>query len=187
MTARGTTRLAAILTAPLLAVSACGSDADSDQREEAAASESSTTSETVEAAATATPEQLASVIAGVESDWREVVDQAGDCRFSWVMAQDDPAEKANRMTCYMREVTAGYTSQTTIESLAELNVPDSMTSLVDETNAALQSVVDVELEAVCGEATEGPKDTKACDRALGERMGAYNSLERVLDKWGPYL
>lgn len=187
MTTRGIVRLTAILAALLVAVSACGSGADPGDREKASASKGPTASETAEAPATATPEQVASVIAGRESDWREVIDEAFDCRFSWTMPEDDPADKADRMSCYMREVTAGITAQTTIEALAELNVPASMASLVDETNTVLHSVADVQLEAVCGDALDGPKDTKACDLALGERMGAYTALETVLDKWGPYL
>jgi hypothetical protein len=62
-----------------------------------------------------------------------------------------------------------------------------MTSLVSETTAALHGVADVQLEALCGEALDGPQDTKACDSALGQRMAAYTTLETVLDKWGPYL
>jgi hypothetical protein len=179
----GIIRLALIVRALLVPVSACGSGADSGDR--ASAPESSTPSKTEEA--TATPEQVASVIAGAENDWREVIDEEFDCRFSWTMQQDDPADKANRMSCYMREVTVGITAQNAIEALARLKVPGSMTSLVNETTTALDSVAYLQLEAVCGDALDGPQDTKACNGALGQRMSAYTTLKTVLDKWSPYL
>jgi hypothetical protein len=188
MDIRGKFCRTSIATLLPLSLAGCVSPADSDERQQASASERPTISESPEAVVTATPQQVASVIAGMEGDWREVVDEAGECRFTWVLGDDDdPADRITGMTCYMRETTIGYTAQTAMESLADLNVPDSMSSLVDETNMALQNVVDVDLEPVCGEATEGPNDSKPCDRALGQRMGAYSSLENVLDKWGPYL
>jgi hypothetical protein len=87
----------------------------------------------------------------------------------------------------MQEVTAGTTAGNAIRDLDSLTIPESLTSLVSETETALQAVADVDLEAVCGPVLKEIKDTNKCSTALGTRYGAYNQLDEVLDKWGPYL
>lgn len=95
--------------------------------------------------------------------------------------------EAERMTCYTREVTAGMTAQTALRELDELNVPESMSPLVAETQVALEDVADTDLESECGPPMSEIKESRRCDRALGSRMGAYQRLESVLDRWSPYL
>lgn len=134
----------------------------------------------------ATPEQLASVIAGKEAEWREVIDAALDCRFDWTLADPADAAEVNGITCYLRELTIGYTAATAIDDLANLTPPASMESLVTATNEALTTIRDIDLEAACGEPVSLPDRSEACTSALGLRSSAYTNLESVLDQWGPY-
>ena len=101
----------------------------------------------------------------------------------------DPGTLAEieRLSCYTRETTAGVTVQTAIRDLDALTIPDTLASLVSESEAALNAVADVDLEALCGPALSEIKDSRECDRALGTRMIAYDQLETALDKWSPYL
>lgn len=195
MNTRGNARLLALLTAVLLATAACGTDSDdkADAKPTSASSATDAATEGVEATEAvveepteATPEQLASVIAGYEKDWRQVIKNAGDCRWDWTVA-DDPTAEIRGMTCYMRETTISYTTETAAAEMAELTPPSSMAALVDETNTALAAVYDIDLEGVCGDPVVGPNDTKKCSTTLGERMWAYSQLETALDQWSPYL
>lgn len=196
MNNRGNARLLALLTAVLLSVTACGGSTDkadstsSSSEVEGQAADAATDDATVEAVveepAEATPEQLASVIAGYEKDWRQVINKAGDCRWDWTVSDDATAELRG-MTCYMRETTISLTTETAAAQLAELTPPSSMTALVDDTTTALAAVYDIDLEGVCGDPVVGPNDTKKCSTTLGERMWAYSQLEDALDQWGPYL
>lgn len=135
----------------------------------------------------ATEAQVASVIAGYERGWRKVIKEAGGCRWDYTMKDPGALAKAKRMTCYMEEVTAGTTAANAIRDLDTLTIPDTMTSLVDETETALQAVADVDLESVCGPVMSEIKDSGKCNRALGTRFWAYSQLEQALDKWSPYL
>lgn len=177
-------RLGVLAVAMTAALTACGAGAEpttsTPSTTPTGASPSPTSSE-------ATPEQVASVIAGKQADWREVIEQAGTCRMNWVMKSEDLAETLNRKSCYTREVTAGLTAQAAIRDLGRLTVPSSMTTLVDKTTAALQQVIDVDLESACGPASGEPSGTDECNKALGQRMWAYNSLGDALDMWAPYL
>ena len=133
----------------------------------------------------ATPQQLASIITGKESDWREVIDGAGECRFLWTMAEG-ATEKTEAMTCYVRETTIVMSSETAAEDLRSLTPPSDMQSLVADTLDVLDSISAVDLEGVCGDAFEGPKDSGTCDRTLGVLISSYRDLEDVLDRWKPY-
>lgn len=135
----------------------------------------------------ATESQVASVIAGGESTWRDAIDGAADCRFNLTVGdQDDPITKAETLTCFTNEVTAGVRAKIAIRDLDALTIPDSLVPLVDETKQALQMLVDADLEAACGDSMT-PNHSKDCDEMLGTRFGSYTVLERVLDKWSPYL
>ncbi|MGH8894421.1 MAG: hypothetical protein ACRDWY_14120 [Actinomycetes bacterium] len=169
-----------------LSVSACSGSAaeDAPPSDSTPAAASETPSPTPSAA---TEAQVASVLAGYEKDWREVIDKAGECRFSLTMKDPGPLAEAERLSCYTREVTAGMTAQTAIRDLDALTMPDSLTSLVSETEAALQAAADVDLESLCGPPMSEIKDSRKCDRALGTRMWAHQQLDTALDKWSPYL
>ncbi|WP_404380602.1 hypothetical protein LL946_11060 [Knoellia locipacati] len=169
--------------AMVASLTACGSDPDTTSPAASSAAATATQPPTPSAA---TPEEVAVVIAGHQDDWRSVIDEAGECRMRWVLKQDDPAESARRISCYMPGQTAGITAQLAMRDLGELTVPTSMTGLVETTTAALQQVADVDLEAVCGADSE-PADSPECSEALGQRMWAYHSLEKALDMWSPYL
>lgn len=186
MTNRNISRLVALpfsLVALSCAVAACGSDTDAAE----SSSDNSSSAAVEVTPTTATPEQFASIIAGSEKDWRVVINNANGCRFDWTLGDDSALTQTTNMTCYVREVNAGYSAQSAIRAMSGLTPPESMTALVEETRTALFSVAKVQLEETCGDVTTGPKETKACDRALGNLYGAYQSLETALDSWGPYL
>ena len=134
-----------------------------------------------------TESEIASVIAGSEKVWRETEDQAFDCRLALVLKDDDYSASAKRLTCYTNELTAGVKAQTALRDLTALTIPPSMDSLVTDTKAALQLVVDADLENACGPAMTEPKDTEECSSALGARSMSYTVLSSALDKWSPYL
>ena len=131
----------------------------------------------------ATENQVASVIAAYESDWREVIDGAGECRAGWVF---DPGSLPG-MSCWLREQTLTTTAELTIPDLGELEIPPSMVGLVASTTAVLQGIVDVGAKTVCGDGVAEPADTPECTEALGSLNNYYRMLEGELDSWGPYL
>lgn len=137
----------------------------------------------------ATPEQLASVIAASEDDWRATIDGAYDCRYLWVFEADsqDVADQLNAQACYWDELTIGVTTQQAADELAGMTPPASMEDLVEDTIAALEAVAATDLEAICGDAIEGRTDSPACSDAIGTRMWSYQELEEALDAWRPYL
>lgn len=177
--------LALVAVAAAIGLAGCGG---SETTETAAESPtpSETTTTTAPTATQAAPEQVASVIAGHESDWRETIDGAGDCRILKAMASTT-VDEVSLMSCYTREVTMGITARNAIRDLNALDVPSSMAPLVEETTRALQAVADVDLEAACGPPMDRPNTTDECSLALGERFVLYGLLESALDKWRPYL
>jgi hypothetical protein len=173
--------LALIACAVLLA--GCSSPAPATTPTAAATIATPTPTPTPEAA---TPEQFASIVSGQESDWREVIDGAFDCRFLWVMGAEGAAEEADAYACYLREQTIVMSATTAARDLRALTPPDSMESLVADTLEALDAISVVDLEGSCGSG-DVPKDGKRCDNALGTLNLDYTALESVLDKWKPYL
>lgn len=133
----------------------------------------------------ATPEQVASVLAEYDTDWREVIDGAIDCRFTWTL-DDTATGQLEGMACYTREQTMGITSQLVVRDWGEMEIPASMTDLVADTVAMLGLISEVDLAAVCG-AEAVPAATQECTDALGSRNFAYSALGGQLDKWKPYL
>lgn len=137
----------------------------------------------------ATEPQVASVIAKYESDWREVIDGAGECRLNWVNAAADESDLLSSLegySCFMREKTLGVTAQLAVRDLEELEIPPSMETLVSETKATLLTLSSFDLEAICG-TEDAPADTPECQDALGTRNYGYGVLEDQLAAWGPYL
>ncbi len=127
------------------------------------------------------------MIAGGEEKWREVKEKSGKCRIGYVLKDKSGMLEIERMTCYTKELTAGVTAETAVRDLQALDVPPSMEGLVDETVAALQMLVDADLENACGPAMSEPKDSEACSSALGTRSMGYQLLTSALDKWKPYF
>lgn len=147
---------------------------------------------TTDAAATpvaveATPEQLASVIAGELSFFREVIDKAGDCRFLWATGGSTTIEEIEASTCYVDEVTSTLRAEITARDLRELTPPASMQSLYADTLSVLDDLAAVEIESTCGDPFDGPIDTEECSQMLGSLYNHYNTLDRILESWGPYL
>lgn len=125
------------------------------------------------------------MLAQYETDWREVIDSALDCRFTWTLS-NSPTSELDGMACYTREQTIGLTTQIVMRDWGELDIPASMQSLVDETSSVLQLIADVDLPAICGDGNV-PAETDECNKALGSRSFNYTMLESKLDAWGPYL
>lgn len=137
------------------------------------------------AADEATPEQVASVLAEYEPDWREVIDGAFDCRTTWTL-DSSVTGQLEGMSCYLREQTMGMTAQIVLRDWSALEIPQEMQGLVDRTSESLQVIADNDIKAVCGEDSL-PAATNECSEALGNRSMAYTLLEGKLDAWKPYL
>lgn len=190
--------LAVATLALTLGLTACSSG-DSTETGTTATSDAQTTSQAPAAATPttdaaeaptaveATPQQLASIIAGEVPFFREVIDNAGDCRFLWVTGGSSAIEEIEASTCYVREVTATLRAEITARNLRELTPPASMQSLYDDSLSVLDDIGGVEIEAACGDPFDGPIDTEECSQTLGGLYNHYNTLDRVLASWGPYL
>lgn len=136
----------------------------------------------------ATENQVASVIAKYESDWREVIEGAGECRLGWTTASSDDVQASlEGFTCYTREKTMGATTQLAVDELDALDIPPSMDALVSSTSTTLKVLAGAELESSCGE--DGSPDTSsdACTSTLGMLNTGYAVLEQDLDAWRPYF
>lgn len=134
-----------------------------------------------------TPQQFASIISGQETEWREVIKDAGRCRLLWVADGSDVAEETEALTCYVRELTIVMSTGTAAKNLRELTPSSDLEALVTETLGVLDEISAVDLEGVCGEAFELPKESKKCNLVLGQLYNGYDSLKTVLDKWKPYI
>ncbi|MDF9716044.1 hypothetical protein [Nocardioides sp. ChNu-99] len=177
--------VAAALVAGCSGESSDGGEADSTPSASASPQEQETTDE-VE---TATPEQLASIIAGGQSDWRAVIDTASGCRLLWTTAyrNTDPAVDLEAKSCYMREIVLNSTSGDALYEMEALTPPESMEDLVSETEAVLREISTADLEPDCGPPLELPATSTRCNQTLGELYVAYLDLEEALDSWTPYL
>ena len=178
----------ALVAAVAIGLAGCGGVVDTEAAAESPTpSEATTITVTQTPTATeATPEQVASVIAGQESDWRETIDGAGECRILNTIGEG-PADELQLTTCYLGELTMGVSASHAIRGLNSLDVPGSMSGLVEETIGVLQAVADIDLEGACGPAFSTPADTQECSDALGSRFVHYGLLGTTLDKWRPYL
>ncbi|WP_159792594.1 hypothetical protein [Puerhibacterium puerhi] len=135
---------------------------------------------------TSTPEQLASIIAGQESDWRETIDGSGECRILWVLESDDPVDQANAYSCYLREQTIVMSASNAGRDLRALTPPAEMSSLYNSTLGQLDAISAVDLTGACGQ-DSSPAKSDGCNASLGELYAHYNLLEDVLDQWKPYM
>lgn len=181
---------------PLLLLAGCGSPSPASTQAaqaESAASQTVATASPSPAPVTptptpeyATPQQFASIIAMKESDWREVIDGALDCRMNWSeeSTTTDTRIKILATTCHMREATITMTAEKASKDLAALTPDPSMESLVEKTSYALAQVIGADVYGQCG---TGESLGSACDDAHASALLAYSTLEEVLDGWGPYL
>jgi hypothetical protein len=174
----GTMKKLVTLAALALVLTGCTAAPD------AAPSESATPTATVEAA---TSEQVASVLAEYEPTWREVIADAGECRFTWTLGDAaDVTTQLEGLSCYTTEKTIGITSQLVVRDWTAMDIPADLQGLVDETSAVLELISDVDLTAVCGD-EEVPDGSDTCNAGLGSRYAAYRTLDSQLNKWSPYL
>lgn len=157
-----------------------GQDASATGQEEAVPEE--TTEET------ATPQQLASIIAGEQEYWVAVIDEAVSCRIQYVRYdEDDVLSSMEASLCYAEEVTMGVSASNAVRDLKELSPPTSMIDLLEETIEVLDWIANVDLEEWCGPQFDPPAMSDDCAAKMGSRNSAYRSLETTLAKWGPYL
>lgn len=134
----------------------------------------------------ATENQVASVLAEYEPEWRERIAESASCRFTWTLGGATIAEEISADACYIAETTMGITAQLVVRDWNELRIPPSMSSLVEDTSKILTAIGDIDLATICG--TEArPADTPECTEALGSRNFFYGLLDSQLDKWSPYL
>ncbi|QXT62716.1 hypothetical protein [Tessaracoccus palaemonis] len=173
----------------VLLLAGCGAQTDTAETSPAAATSSPAPEPSPTPTETGpTIEQYASVIAKYETEWREVIDGAGDCRFRWTMGNmDDPTESAEAKICYAQESTMALRASTAVDELDALGeVPASIADLVYDTRNALLKVVLARMDEQCG--TMGDEaDTDDCTTAAGNAMRAYDAVEDELNAWGPYL
>lgn len=134
----------------------------------------------------ATEAQVASVIGKYIDEWQKVIDEAGDCRFVMVLAEEGSPEALERLSCYMREATMSMTAQTAARDIRALEVPPSMGGLVQDTLEALDKVAAADVDAHCMGSREA-EESDACTQAIGSAYAAYTSLDRILGGWSPYL
>ncbi|MCW4458207.1 hypothetical protein [Microbacterium sp. MPKO10] len=134
----------------------------------------------------ATESQVASVLAEYESNWRETIDSAADCRYIWSFGGDDVTGDLEAMTCYLNEQTLVMNAQTVVRDWEDMDVPSSMDTIVRETSQVLTEIGAVDLASVCGD-QEAPIESDECDAELGSLNMLYSTLESKLDAWGPYL
>src|SRR5690606_5135703 len=137
MTPHTVLRYLALGSAAALLVTGCGGTEEeptatatvvADTPSEGAASETiEATQATTEAAVETTEEyatenQVASVIAGYETYWREMIEEAVHCRFLYVMNEDlSPAEDMERYTCFLSEATIGTEAAIATREIEALN------------------------------------------------------------------
>lgn len=134
--------------------------------------------------AAATEQQVASVIATYESDWRKTIDSAGECRFRWVT---DPGS-IEGTTCWWNEGAIVLSAGNASRQLDELTAPPSMEGIVGDTIAVLDAITSTDLATACGDTlASAPSETDVCTEALGSLMPLYADLETQLDAWGPYM
>lgn len=134
----------------------------------------------------APPQQIASIIAEHEADWRETIEAAEDCRVMWMEKSDDPIVEVKVMSCHLREATLSLQSKTVLEELDALTPEPSMSRLVTETKLALASIKAAAVDEKCGPSGESA-DTAGCLLAHGNAHLGYDALEDALNAWGPYL
>ena len=141
-----------------------------------------------ETAETATPEQIASVIAENQAEWRDVAEKARECRVLWVISsQLTFSQKSQAQECFTAEQSIGETAFSSYLELDAFTVPSSMGGLVDKTKVALKQIADTNVGwTVCG-SEELPDLNDKCVAALGTRYAAYPALVKALDAWSPYL
>lgn len=164
----------------LLPLAACSGGADAEGDDATAAEE------TVEHA---TENQVASVIAKREPDWREFIEGRSGCKLLWEMERQGVADLAQSLgaaTCFLDMKTFVTTVQTAAIELDELVPPPSMEMLVADMSKVLSAIGGYDLDADCGSESI-PADTSLCDLMLTGMDVNSLRLEDELNAWGPYL
>ena len=137
--------------------------------------------------ATATPQQLASIIAQYKDSWLEVIDGATDC-YLWNSNPLNVEEMTGAVICQTEMRTMSLEALLATREFEELTPPADMQPLVNETLIALAEIdgYDKVLTESCAGQTAGDI-TVDCGKALIGFGDRTRDLERVLAKWGPYL
>lgn len=132
------------------------------------------------APSTASEAQVASIIAENEPQWRDVIANASDCRGSWFSG-------AAFSECWDDERQMGAEMKAAAAELRDVEPPESMRAIVDDTIAALDIIIGLDITP-CGSQPLPDLDSEACVSALGSRKVAYDDVVTpALNSWAPYF
>lgn len=128
----------------------------------------------------ATPEQLATVIAAHEPEWRAIIDDVTACRAEFFTGKQV-------VTCWHDENDAVAEMGAAAATLAKMNSPESMKDLVRSTVTALQNAAIYDGSS-CGDEGLPNLDSQKCIDDLGARGRILNGeVTETLNSWSPYL
>lgn len=129
-----------------------------------------------------TEKQVASVLAKYATDWKATIGKAAECRFDYLT---EPSS-IDSLQCSLNEQLIEAQSKLVTDQWGELNEPDSMTRIVDDTTLLLNEIQSADFAGNCA-----PKTTyvasAACSSTTTTLLGIYVSLGEELDAWSPYL
>lgn len=170
------------------------SGGDDDNAESSAADETTTTTtttveRTTTTAVVATVNQIASVVASVEPDMREALEEAEPCRVDYIVGGCDFADALGMTTAGIvadtLETVLGAADEDRPENRLFIGaIPAEIEDLVRETVAAAAALRDA------GHAISGcdfTADDLACSAQHLNFFNAAHRLETQLDAWGPYI
>lgn len=135
---------------------------------------------------TATPAQVASVIAQFEPSWREAMDGSIEC-FGMNSTPVEATDPMDGLTCRTNMETMTLQAKIVLNELGELVAPPELESLLKETVPELEKVAAYydTLRDGCG-AQSAPVDDE-CRAALANFSSTTTGLGRILNKWQPYI
>lgn len=132
--------------------------------------------------ATATPQQLASIITENEASWREYEDNIVDCALADVMGEG-ALDEVKVMTCRTAASTVTLMANNAARSMRALSAPPAdMKDLVARTLVALDTLGASGADESCG----SDRESDACDNDSTIANGAIRPVISVLDAWKPY-
>ncbi|MEV8182797.1 hypothetical protein [Specibacter sp. NPDC078692] len=133
-------------------------------------------------AATASPEQLASVITEHETSWREYEEDIVDCALASIVGKS-VMDEIMALTCKTTSSTVAMTANAAARDLRKLDAPPAeMSDLVARTLLALDNLGATGADTECIE----DRESEACENAATLANGAIRPLVSVLDAWKPY-
>lgn len=170
-------RVTGLLTLLALVLTGCGDDGD-----QAATTTVAPTTTVV----TATPEQVASEVAGPRQSWLDAYDTTSlDCLFL-----DEVCRSSTGVLGYFTLATSTETLSLTFDRVTDPDfqygaVPEELAPLVEETADAVEALLPVANALVDGDCLYSP--APGCDDQNAEVMNLARQLETALTSWAPYV